>query len=248
MLSTLKRLLSGRSHAARGWEEITAWAKGQGWVFRGVREAEGFVIEGRVGTVPWRMEWGPSQRHYIQGCELRIRAEVPLPGQLQVLLLNRGLMETLERSVFDQYVEGVQTRIDGQTPPEMRWLVMFPKLTGGELRSLREGFGAVSNQKPWALSWLGGGLAQAMHATPQQAGVAMALMIGRSRMTLRTAMPEPDAKTLQAWAHLFETAVREAQRVSVEDTERTVATTQPSLWAAEPSQAGALPAASASHR
>ena len=77
---------------------------------------EGFVIDGRLGATPWRLEWGPSQRPYIQGHELRLRAEMGLASDLQLVLMNRELQETMEKAVFDQYVEGVQTRIDNQTP------------------------------------------------------------------------------------------------------------------------------------
>ena len=96
--------------------------------------------------MPWRLEWGPSQRPYIQGHELRLRAEMGLAPDLQLVLMNRALQETMEKAVFDQYVEGVQTRIDNQTPPEMRWLVMFPKLSGSEMGALRERYvGAVQH-------------------------------------------------------------------------------------------------------
>ena len=130
MLDGIKRLFSGAPDAAAdGWDGVAPWAKSKQYAFRAVQE-EGFVIDGRLGATPWRLEWGPSHRPYIQGQELRLRAELGLSSELQLVVMNRALQEAMEKAVFDQYVEGVQTRIDNQTPPEMRWLVMFPKLPG----------------------------------------------------------------------------------------------------------------------
>ena len=62
----------------------------------------------------------------------------------------------MEKAVFDQYVEGVQTRIDTETPPEMRWLVMFPKLAPHRDGSLlQERFrGAVQHEATGCQQWL----------------------------------------------------------------------------------------------
>jgi [acyl-carrier-protein] S-malonyltransferase len=81
------------------------------------------------------------------------------------MVITRALQEQLEKTVFEQYVQGVQTRIDDQTPPEMRWLVMYPKLTGAELGPLRERFAALANAKPWLQQWIAGPLAAALAAS-----------------------------------------------------------------------------------
>ena len=119
-----------------------------------------------------------------------------------MLVLNRALQETLEQAVFDQYHRRLQTRIDTQTPAEMRWLVMFPKLAGSELGALRERFGAVASisagslqlaRRPAARSSLAGA-ARGRAATP------LVLMIGRGRLTLRTALAEPELPALAGLA------------------------------------------------
>jgi hypothetical protein len=150
--------------------------------------------------------------------------------------MNRQLQEQMEKDVFDQYVEGVQTRIDNQTPPEMRWLVMFPKLAGAEMGPLREGFVALGSRKGWLQQWLQGALTAALVAQHLPASTPMVLMIGRGRLMLRTALPEPDLRVLQAWLRLFEAALREAQRVDSEAPESVAPSTQASVW-----QASALP-------
>lgn len=231
MLKGLKDWFSGAAPAGavQGWDAIPAWAEGREYAFRGVR-GEGFVIDGRLGATPWRLEWGPSQRPYVQGQELRLRAELGLLSSLQAVVMNRALQETLEKAVFEQYVEGVQTRIDNQTPAEMRWLVMFPKLPGADMGVLREHFVALSSSKTWLTQWLGGPLAESLAAVKRDPATPLVLMIGRGRLMLRTAVDVPDVNSLQGWLRLFEVAMREARRVSNDSPDALTPSTQPSLW------------------
>ena len=202
-----------------GLEGLESWAKARGHAFRGVRQGEGFIVEGRTDGTPWRLEWGPSQRSYVEGMELRLRAEPALHRELQALVMTRTLAEAMEKAVFDEYVGGVQTRIDTDTPPEVRWLVMFPKLGSAELKGLRERYVALCSIKPWMLQWLDGALPTALARAPLADGPAgpatrpMVLMIGRGRLTLRTALDDPETSVLDTWIRLFETALREAARV-----------------------------------
>jgi hypothetical protein len=237
MLDGIKRLFSGgaATPAQDGWEGIAPWAQSKQYAFRGVQN-EGFVIDGRLGATPWRLEWGPSQRPYIAGQELRIRAELGLPADLQVVLMNRQLQEAMEKAVFEQYVEGVQTRIDNQTPPEMRWLVMYPKLGGSALQGLREHFGGVAKLPPMLTQWLDGPLAPALEKTAThwlRGTDPLVLVVQRNRLTLRCAMAKPDIERVQAMVALFELALRELRRVNEhwqlhagDDP-----STHPSLWA-----------------
>lgn len=230
MLEGLKRLFSGSPTAPeQGWEGIAPWAQSRQFVFRGVPN-EGFVVDGRLGATPWRLEWGPSQRPYIQGQELRLRAEMGLGADLHLVLMNRELQETMEKAVFDQYVEGVQTRIDNQTPPEMRWLVMFPKLSGQEMGALRERWVALSSMKTWLLQWLEGPLTESLSALRVEPTVPVVLMIGRGRLMLRTALPDAEVPALQVWLRLFECAMREARRVANDSPDTLSPSTQPSQW------------------
>ena len=225
-----KRLFSaGPAAPADGWDGIAPWAQSKQYTFRGV-QSEGFVIDGRLGATPWRLEWGPSQRPYIQGQELRLRSEMGLASELQLVLMNRVLQEAMEKAVFDQYVEGVQTRIDNQTPPEMRWLVMFPKLAGSDMPTLRERYVALASTKGWLKQWLDGPLSQALLALRVDAQTPLVLMIGRGRLMLRTALPDAQVPALQTWLRLFETAMQQARRVANESTDSISPSTQPSTW------------------
>ena len=232
MLDGLKRLFSGAAGSGENghdWDGLVPWAQQRQYGFRVVQN-EGFVVDGRLGATPWRLEWGPSQRPYIAGHELRIRSELGLSPELQLVVMNRQLQEKMEKDVFEQYVEGVQTRIDNQTPPEMRWLVMFPRLADKDLPELAERYAALSSLKPWLLQWLAGPLTQSMAALRVDASVPLVLMIGRGRLMLRTALAEPELPALQQWLRLFETAMREARRVANDSSDAISPSTQPSLW------------------
>jgi len=234
MLDGLKRLFGGAPSPApsvlpAGAEGLAPWALQQGYTFRGVQD-EGFVIEGRHGSTPWRLEWGPSQRPYIVGHEMRLRAEMGLPSDLQVVVMNRALQEDMEKAVFEQYVEGVQTRIDSSTPPEMRWLVMFSRLPGTEMGVLRERFVALSGHKDWLAQWLAGSLTTALAASPAEPTRPVVLMVGRGRMMLRTAVEEPDATALLPWLKLFQVAIDEARRVAADNPQTISPSVQPTGW------------------
>ncbi|MEP7281078.1 MAG: hypothetical protein ABI696_03775 [Rubrivivax sp.] len=233
MLQGFKRLFA-RAGAAAGvtWDEQVVWAEARRYVLRTVRDGEGFIVEGQTGNAPWRLEWGPSQRSYVAGNELRLRAEVG-PGQdVQALVLDRTLQSTMESAVFDQYVDGVQTRIDTETPPEMRWLVMHPKLSGAELGALRERFAAVTAHKPWLLDWLAGPLTTALQSAPLAEAQPLVLMLARGRLTLRTGLADPDPPVLDAWLRLFTVAQREARRVADRAPPSELSGPASSLWAA----------------
>jgi len=232
MLKSLRRLFSRgpKLAEARAYQQ---WAESHGHQFMRVRHGSGCVIQGRQGAQDWRIEWGSSQRDYIASLELRLIAEIGLPRDLMVLVLNQVLMEAMERAVYEQFVDDVQTRIDTETPAEMRWLVLHPKLAAAELGRLRGRFGAVGSVKPWVTQWLnsplGDVLAASLPMTPED--VPVVLTISRGRLTLRTAMPTADAAGLVLWFSVFEHALREAKRLGAEWRDAACGvTTQPSAW------------------
>ena len=202
------------------WKPLQHWAEDRQFEWRGVRGNQGIVIEGRHGTLPWRLEWGPSQREYLKGHEMRLRAEVAVPPELQALVLNRKLQERMEKEVFEQFVEDLQTRVDARTPPEMRWLVMYTPLTGLELKGLRDRWSGVANVKPWIELWLSGALAQELQALKVDAYEPVVIMVARGRLTLRVSLRTPAVDVIEGWLKLFECALREARRVGSTGCER----------------------------
>jgi hypothetical protein len=237
MLHAIKRWFSSPSSAMR-FAEIEEWAQSRRHQFKRAREGEGFVVDAAQRTPPWRLEWGPSQRSYITGRELRLRGDVGAAPDVHMLLISRTLMESLERQVFEEYTENLQTRIDTATPEEMRWLVLYPKLGAAELKDLRERFGGVASAPQFLPQWLGGGLAAKL---AEAAGSWLApetplvLIVQRGRLTLRTAMPAPDIQRFNDVVGLFEVALREARRAAEqwEGGPASEQSTQPSLWGRE---------------
>jgi len=57
-------------------------------------------------------------------------------------------------------------------------------------------------------------------------------MVGRGRLSLRTAQDTPDVRDIEPCLRLFETAMREARRVASANFEPAAPSTQPSLWSA----------------
>ena len=214
MLESFKRLFA-RPGIDRDLTDISAWAQGRGYGFKRARGDHGFVIDGALEGRPWRIEWGPPQRPYIQGHELRLRIELDLPSDMQMLVLSRPLMDALERLTFEEFTDDVQTQIGTQTPEEMRWLVMFQKVDLTTLKTLRSRFGAVASVPAAGLAWLEGPLAQML----EQAAAGFlhddppfVLMTLRRRTYLRMQLASPEPKDVAAALAVFETAAIEALR------------------------------------
>jgi hypothetical protein len=219
MLLSIKRWLSAGATDTE-WGGLSSWAQHQGWDLKRVREVEGFVIDGALDgkskQLPWRMEWGPSQRDYITGRELRMRIELQLPAELQMLVLSQPLMETLEKAAYDQFTQTAQTFIDGSAPEEMRWLSMFSKVAPAD-KTLRSRFGVVASDPSWAVSWLTGALTEQLHLAAAQCSAAtlpFMLMTLRGRLYLRFAVDAPEPALAETVVRLFTVAAQNAHRVA----------------------------------
>jgi hypothetical protein len=220
--------------SALAWREVRRWAEGAGHRFAIGRAEEGFVIETRAASAGCRIEWGPSQRHYIDGQELRVRADVGPANDLQMLVATRELLGQLERDVFEQYTEGTETRIDDATPEEMRWVVLYPQVPGKVLGALKTRFGLLSNRPRASTLWLEEGLAGPLAASAawHDAAAAMVLVVQRGRFALRTAMPEPRLAVIEGAMVLGLAAAAAARRVAGEVLRGAVSSQRPSTWGA----------------
>jgi hypothetical protein len=216
------------------WQEVRRWAEGAGHRFAIGRGEEGFVIETQTTAAPCRVEWAPSQRNYIIGQELRVRADLGAAGDLQMLACTRELLGRFEHDVFEQFTEGTETRIDDSTPEEMRWVVLYPQVPGKVLGALRTRFGLLSNRPRAGTLWLEEGLANALalSAAWLPAARPMALVVQRGRLVLRLALAEPRAADLQGAMELGMAAAAAARRVASEVARGAVSTQGPSSWGA----------------
>ena len=218
MLDSFKRWINGRPDGPDS-KALSAWAAARGHHFKKVREGQGFVVDGSTGGREWRLEWGIPQRSYLEGYELRFRAELGLPQSLQMLLLSRSLAERLESDAFERYTQDMQTQIDHSMPEEMRWLAMFPKVALPAERGLRHNFVLVANAPQPAARWLEGDLARRLEAIAQAGDQlpAFVLMTLRGRVYLRMEAQEVSApQVLDQLEGLLDAAARGAQAAAAD--------------------------------
>ncbi|MDT8997976.1 hypothetical protein RQP53_01660 [Paucibacter sp. APW11] len=217
VIKQVKQWFVARANAAR-WKAVAEWADDRGAQFKLSRDARGFVVEHQRHQGNLRIEWGPSQRSYIDGYELRIRAEARLNSELQMLVLDKTLMERLEKEVFEAYTDTLRTRVDTDTPEEMRWLVMFPKLRHIASKLVRQHFGVLGVNQELPTIWLDGLLSDLLAQASQDLlaqGRPFVLMCQRGNVYLRCAMNQVVLADIQQLLKLAEVAVQESQRVNV---------------------------------
>lgn len=216
MLGGLKGFFANQGLGSN-FPEIAGWAKQRGLTFKRERDGHGFVVDGALDGRPWRLEWGPPQRPYIAGHELRIRMNLGLPPDLQMMLMSLALKEALEKQAFDQLTQTNQTQINDATPEELRWLAMFPKIAFGGSRVLRASFGGVASLPHEGTAWIEGTLAQMLEraaGTLLSRSPPFVLMTLRGRAYMRMQLATPDANTVASALALFETAVTQALRLA----------------------------------
>lgn len=221
MFDVLKKWATAASPEERRREAVSRWARARGMTVRidpGSGRVVGQVGQGGAGDgLAWTLEWGPSQRSYLIGAELCLRAEAAAASSLQALVLDRPLRARLEREVFESYVQDLQTRVDTRTPPEMRWLVMLPPVPAAATAALGDAFSAVASDGPWASRWLNHTFARRMsdwRSTSEAQSTPFVLLLSRGRLTLRTALESPDPGSLEALAGLLRAAAESAAAAS----------------------------------
>lgn len=168
----------------------------------------------------WRIEWGPSQRSFMSSHEFRIRFEVALNSDVQALVLDRPLLARLDHEVYAQFTDSVKTRLDEETPEEMRWLAMHAKLSPNQMGvPLRDRYGAIGNDTLWVSRWLAGPIASALKqradAMPIEAVAAepFLLRLSRGQVVIRQSASVPRVQVLESCIAVAQ-AVDEALRKS----------------------------------
>jgi hypothetical protein len=193
---------------------IEKWAHDRGWQFKKVHKPGGLIILAEWGNVPWRLEWGPSQRDYIHGYELRFRVPLNLPQDFNFLLMNRALYLYLEQQAFDKLTQSTQTVIDASLPEEVRWLSLLEKINWPELKSVSTRISVVGSQPSLAPVWLSPEVLRQLdqfcqqHLKPSVPWLAMTL---RGRLYFRIAMPQADLTQIRELSDWVETAALRLQ-------------------------------------
>jgi hypothetical protein len=240
-MSGLFRRWFGGAKAAAGapaWPKVRRWAEAAGQRFAVGRGEQGFVIEAQRGSAACRVEWGPSQRSYIGTHELRVRADIGGGADLQMLAVTRELLKRLEHDVFEQATEGTETRIDGDTPEEMRWVVIYPQVPSKQLGVLHGRFGLLANRPRAATLWLEEGLAQPLAASVawHDPAAPMALVVQRGRFVLRLGLATPRVAAIDGALTLGLAAAAAARRVGDEVARGGVSSQRPSTWGPAPAR------------
>ena len=203
MLDALRRWLTWGG-SLPNWTEFGAWAHTHHWTLKRTIAHDGWAMDHNPRHAGWRIEWGPSQRSFMSSHEFRIRFEVALNSDVQALVLDRPLLARLDHEVYAQFTDNVQTRLDEETPEEMRWLAMHAKLNPNQMGvSLRDRYGAISNDTMWLSRWLQGpvsaALKQRADAMPIEAVSAepFLLRLARGQVVIRQSASMPSVQVLE---------------------------------------------------
>ena len=219
MLDAVRRWLTWGG-ALPDWAEFVAWAHDNHWTLKRTIAHDGWAMDHNPRHAGWRIEWGPAQRSFMSSHEFRIRFEVAQNSDVQALVLDRPLLARLDHEVYAQFTDNVQTRLDEETPEEMRWLAMHAKLSPNQMGvPLRDRYGAISNDTAWVSHWLVGPVAAALKqradAMPIEAVSAepFILRLSRGQVVIRQAATTPRVQVLETCVAVAE-AVEEALRKS----------------------------------
>jgi hypothetical protein len=208
------RAIGSGSHSA-DLEAVSGWADSQGLAFDRLADGTGFALIGTVDGRPWRMEQSPAGRDFIVGAELRARAELGLPEDLAIMLINRPLKESLEKRVYEQATHSVQTMVDVALPDEVRWLALYDEV-GWNTAPLVfwEHYALVADTRAHAQLWLDGPLMDLLQAWPTSAvqqATPFILQVQRGRVYLRMEYAQADVPTLRHAVAVFTQACVSAQ-------------------------------------
>jgi len=203
---------SGGEAGAQG--PVSEWAASQGFAFSGHAGGAAFSLKGDVGGKPWRMEVGRPSRKYIQGEELRARAELGADPDIAVLVMNRSLKNALEKQAYARYTDGLQTAIDATMPEEMRWLAVYEEMVWESApRLFWERYAVLADKREHALAWLDSALVRQLLDWPQPGpgpNVPFVMMMLRGKAYLRMQQGAGDMPRLQHAAQVFTSACESA--------------------------------------
>ena len=191
---------SGRPVTQR---EVARWAAGQRLAIITHATEGHFDLGGDLYGHPWRLECAAPSRDYLQGLELRGRADVGADPDAAVMVLNRPLLETLEGTAYTAITDTLQTNVSASLPEEVRWLAMYEQMAWPGLpASFRKHFAVVAERLEVAQRWVHAPVvSQLLNAVEGEGGAErarspMVLMLVRGRVYLRVEHEIAHAKQL----------------------------------------------------
>jgi hypothetical protein len=192
---------------------LHAWAQQHGEAFKRARDGTGYVVQGQCGVNDLRVEWGPSQRHYLHEQELRVRIQSRMPETTEIMVVTKALAERLEVQAYERLVQGQQTELSFDLPEEVRWLASLRQLPLQEWPTLAAHFVVVSSMPTQAQRWLEGEVASRLgRAVSGWLGptAPLVLMLLNGRIYLRTEADVLDEPLLDGMRSLAEAAMLRA--------------------------------------
>ncbi len=211
MFDKLKQWTHAKRPSLRQDQQVlTQWAQSHGLVPKPVAgQSKGLVIEWPAKGA--RLEWGPSQRDYIPGHELRWRAEGIPDADAQMVCTSRAMVRRLETDIFDQISDDQQkTVIDISMPDEVRWLAMLPKAPWANAHELNAHYAMMCCHEGLMAAMTGPSVCQALVSaqndwwTDESLGV---ITHNRAWLTLRMSASELSVNKLQGSLTLFQALV-----------------------------------------
>jgi hypothetical protein len=193
---------------------VSEWAATQGLTFSGRSGNATFSLKGHVGGKTWRMEVGRPSRNYVQGEELRGRAELGVDSNVAVLLMNRPLKAMLEKQAYSLYTDGLQTSLNEHLPEEMRWLAVYEEMGWESAPGLFwQRYSVLADRRDHALAWLDSALIRQILEWPAPAPAAtipFMLMMLRGKAYMRMQHDPTNTATLQHATEIFSSACESA--------------------------------------
>lgn len=172
--------------------DVARWAAKQQLAIVAHSTEGNFDLGGDIHGHPWRLECGAPTRDYVQGLELRGRADVGADPDAAVMVINRPLQEVLEGTAYTAITDTLQTAVSSNLPEEMRWLSMYEEMAWPGLpASFREHFAVVAERIEVAQRWIHAPVvSQLLNAVEGEGGAERArsplvLMLARGKVYLR---------------------------------------------------------------
>ncbi len=192
------------------------WATAHGHTVATSSGATALAFEGPVAGKSWRVELGRPSRKYIQGEELRGRAELGIDPDVLVVVMNRPLMESLEKQAYALYTDSLQTSVDPNLPEEMRLLAMHEEVGWDTMpRVFWSRYAVVADDRNHAQAWVDAELARLLMEWPEPAPavqVPVLLMLLRGKAYLRMQQGADALPALQHATRVFTRACENAAK------------------------------------
>jgi hypothetical protein len=193
--------------------KVSEWAGLQGLAFSQRADGRGgYQVDGKIGDKLWRLEQGAPSRDFIQGAELRARAELGVREDVAVMIMSRHLKNTLDKRAFELYTDSLQTIADPRLPEEMRWLSIYEEVGWESLGSpFLNNYAILADTRDNAMLWITQAFADSLVAWPNlDPKSPMIMMLLRGKAYLRMQYTDGDQATLEHATAVFTLACEQA--------------------------------------